>query len=275
MGDTAGNVRDGEDPTVDIDYTDEVTVISAHFDGFRSRSCGGIVQYEWAVGIDGVGRETVFEFTVKGLIFSSDGSGKAQVYKNTYIDMFCVNFIFVIYQRLLPGLSEYSGQLLYTTVRAVTGCGTILESSSDGFIIDPTTPELDIIAVGTNAIELGLASELGNSIPDHQPYQTEKLLSATWTARDIESGLQIERLVKVGSYPGGADIIEEMSINDNYVRGLEMSDDAGQPNYVTVSVWNRAGVRKDVTAPAVAWDQTPPQQGEVRHLSATPLYSPW
>jgi len=79
MGDTAGNVRDGEDPDVDIDYTDEVTMITAHFDGFNSQSCGGIVRYEWAVGIDGVGIETVFEFTDKGLIFAPDGSGKAQV----------------------------------------------------------------------------------------------------------------------------------------------------------------------------------------------------
>jgi len=80
MGDTAGNVRDGEDPVVDIDYTDEVTMITAHFDGFSSQSCGGIERYEWAVGVDGVGTETIFEFTDKGLIFSPDGSGKAQVY---------------------------------------------------------------------------------------------------------------------------------------------------------------------------------------------------
>ena len=150
-------------------------------------------------------------------------------------------------------------------MRAITGCGTTLESSSDGFIIDPTSPDLDFIAVGANAIEFGLARELGGNIPDHQPYQTEKLLSAAWTASDTESGLKTGQLVKVGSYPGGADIIEEMAIDDNYVRGLEMSDDAGQPNYVTVSAWNRAGVRKDVTAPSVAWDQTPPQQGEVRY----------
>lgn len=182
--------------------------------------------------------------------------------------LFLCEWTFYFCQHLLPGLCEYSNQLLHTTVRAITGCGTILESSSDGFIIDPTSPDLDFITVGANAIELGLARELGGNIPDHQPYQTEKLLSAAWTASDTESGLQTGQLLKVGSYPGGADIIEEMSIDDNYVRGLEMSDDAGQPNYVTVSVWNRAGVRKDVTAPAVAWDQTPPQQGEVRY---TPL----
>ena len=78
-GDTVGNVRDGEDPDVDIDYTDEIMAVTAHFDGFYSQSCGGFVRYEWAVGIDGIGKEEVFSFTVDGIIFAPDGSGKAQV----------------------------------------------------------------------------------------------------------------------------------------------------------------------------------------------------
>jgi len=152
-------------------------------------------------------------------------------------------------------------------VRAITGCGNILESNSDGFIIDSTPPEVAFIAVGANAVELGRASETDNIVPEHQAYQTEQLLSATWTANDAESGVQTERLVKIGSYPGGSDIISETTITDDYVRGLEMSANAGEPNYVTVSIWNRAGIRQDVTAPAVAWDQTPPHQGEVRKQS--------
>ena len=78
-GDTVGNVRDGEDPNMDIDYTDETTAVTAHFDGFNSQSCGGIIRYEWAVGIDGSGKEDVFSFTENGIIFAPDGSGKAQV----------------------------------------------------------------------------------------------------------------------------------------------------------------------------------------------------
>lgn len=167
-------------------------------------------------------------------------------------------------QRLVPGLEHYGRQILYTTVKAITGCGEILESSSDGFIIDSTAPEVAFIAVGANAVELGTTFETENVIHEHQPYQTEQLLSATWTATDDESGVQNEKLVKIGSYPGGSDIIAEVTVTDDYVRGLEMSVDAGEPNYVTVSVWNRAGVRQDVTAPAVAWDKTPPHQGEVR-----------
>ena len=161
-------------------------------------------------------------------------------------------------------MEQYGRQILYTTVRAITGCGVVLESSSDGFVIDPSPPEIAFIAVGANAIELGTTSEAGGVARQHQPYQTEQLLSATWTATDVESGMRDERIVKMGSYPGGSDIIAETAVTDDFVRGLEMSANTGEPNYVTVSVWNRAGVRHDVTAPSVAWDQTPPHQGEVR-----------
>ena len=60
-GDTTGNVRDGENLNGDIDYTDEITAITTHFDGFSSVLCGGIVCYEWAVRIDGIGQEEVFQ----------------------------------------------------------------------------------------------------------------------------------------------------------------------------------------------------------------------
>ena len=161
-------------------------------------------------------------------------------------------------------MEQYGRQILHTTVRAVTGCGGILESSSDGFIIDSSPPEVAFLAVGANAVELGTASEVEDIVHEHQPYQTEQLLSATWTAADPESGIQNERIVKIGSYPGGSDVIAETSVTDDFVRGLEMSPNAGEPNYVTVSIWNRAGVRRDVTAPSLTWDDTPPHQGEVR-----------
>ena len=163
-------------------------------------------------------------------------------------------------------MEQYGRHILYITVRAITGCGGILESSSDGFIIDSTPPEVAFTAVGVNTIA---ASEMEGIAQEHQPYQTEQLLSATWTAADPESGIQDKRLVKIGSYPGGSNIIAESSVTDDFVRSLQMSDDAGEPNYITVSVWNRAGVRQDVTAPAVAWDQTPPHQGEVGNKTVT------
>ena len=80
--DSAGVVYDGEDPgLLDIDYTDELTAITAHFFGFSSQSCGGLVRYEWAVGVEseGVGRETVMPFTDRGIVVGANGTGYAQV----------------------------------------------------------------------------------------------------------------------------------------------------------------------------------------------------
>ena len=98
-GDTAGNVRDGENPTDDIDYTDETTAITTHFDGFNSQSCGGIIQYEWAVGIDGIGQEEVFAFTENGIIFEPDGSGRAQVKYFLFVHLKLYIYILILYDR--------------------------------------------------------------------------------------------------------------------------------------------------------------------------------
>ena len=79
-GDSAGVVYDGEDPSfIDVDYTDELTAITAQFYGFFSQSCGGISSYEWAVGGDS-SRESVLPFTDSGVVvIGTNGSGYAQV----------------------------------------------------------------------------------------------------------------------------------------------------------------------------------------------------
>ena len=64
---------------IDVDYTDELTAITAHFYGFFSQSCGGISNYEWAVGGDS-SRESVLPFTDSGVVVvGTNGSGYAQV----------------------------------------------------------------------------------------------------------------------------------------------------------------------------------------------------
>ena len=84
VGDSAGVVYDGEDPaSLDIDYTDELTAVTAHFSGFSSQSCGGLVRYEWAVGVEeeGEGREAVMPFTNVGIVvIGTNGTGYAQVW---------------------------------------------------------------------------------------------------------------------------------------------------------------------------------------------------
>ena len=65
---------------MDVDYTDEVTAVSATFSGFLSQSCGGIAWFEWAVGEDPVySKESVLPFTDSGVVVVGNGSGYAQV----------------------------------------------------------------------------------------------------------------------------------------------------------------------------------------------------
>ena len=80
-GDAAGTVSDGDDPSgVDIDYTDEITAVSATFSGFLSQSCGGFARFEWAIGEDPVvSKESVLPFTDSGVVVVGNGSGYAQV----------------------------------------------------------------------------------------------------------------------------------------------------------------------------------------------------
>ena len=138
-GDSAGVVIDGDSPDqTDIDYTDEVTTVTAQFFGFNSQACGGISQYEWAVGVasreGGVVKESVMAFTTVGVVtLPTPGSGYAQ--------------------RPLPNLSSLSGQRLFITIRGMTDCGDTLESTSDGFVIVTSPPTLRVLGTETDTTE--------------------------------------------------------------------------------------------------------------------------
>ena len=71
-------ISDG-DSGDDVDYTDEVTSVSAHFSGFFSEECGGVREYLWAVGRSEQEKSSLLPFTNIGVVFSADGSGYAQV----------------------------------------------------------------------------------------------------------------------------------------------------------------------------------------------------
>lgn len=78
-GDQAGSVFDGYIPYMDTDYTDEFSSISAYFNGFFSQRCGGISQYQWAVGSGENDKGSVLPFTDSGIVVVGNGSGYAQV----------------------------------------------------------------------------------------------------------------------------------------------------------------------------------------------------
>lgn len=245
-GDNAGVVFDGEDPDfVDTDYTDEVTAITAHFNGFSSQLCGGISRYEWAIGegSEPLRRESVLPFTSKGIVaLSSPGTGYAQV--------------------LLPNLKQYQNQPLFITVRGITGCGGILESTSNGFTIDTSPPVVDILGTGSQAIEPAQSS-FGNETLTIARYQNEAAYSTVWSAVDDESGIYNDIEVSVGTYPRGSDIdTTTVSVLKSSLRD-ELASPIGVPTYLTIRASNGAGLQSVVVSDPVVLDTTPPLSGEV------------
>lgn len=161
---------------------------------------------------------------------------------------------------LLPDLESYEDQPLYITVRGITGCGGLLESTSSGFIIDPTPPSLDIIGTGSQAIER--AQSVGGGASDYE-FQDTAAFSSVWEVGDGESGGVGGVRVRVGSYPGGDDVSPERSVSENYIRGEAMSSNEGLPNYVTVTAENGAGLEAVAISNPIVLDTSPPTSREV------------
>lgn len=227
----------------DIDYTDEITAVTAHFVGFNSELCGGISSYEWALGVDyeGLDRESVMPFTTKGVVVGENGTGYAQVN--------------------LPDLQLFGRQQLFVTIRGITGCGDILESTSNGFVIDSDAPSLEIINTGPKAVETTQMRENTN-MSNKGVYQFEAGYSSIWRVIDDESGLSDVALVDIGTYPNGRDISTGVTTSNDYIRG-EIRSAEGVATYVTVTVSNGAGITSKNTSSPIVHDTTPSLTGEV------------
>ena len=158
---------------------------------------------------------------------------------------------------------SYGPQSLYVTVRGVTGCGDILESTSDGFIIDPSPPSLEILGTGYNAIEHAQSSSEGSSI-NHTTYQTSPSFSALWQLTDDQSGPDSTVTVHIGTYPGGSDLQDETT-PDHSIRS-SLTGGEGVPHYVTVTGANNAGVLATASSKSVVRDSSPLTLGEVHIL---------
>ena len=177
-----------------------------------------------------------------------------------------------VFQALLPDLDRFNSQLLYITVRGFTGCEDMLESTSNGFVIDPSPPTIQILGTGENAIEH--AQSATEDVPiNHTIYQTTPSFSSLWETYDEQSGLEDSVVVSIGTYPGGRDILDSTTPT-NHIR-TTASGGEGLPHYVTVEASNRAGVSAVATGDSVALDTSAPTLGEVRvdwHCLCSTLY---
>jgi len=89
-----------------------------------------------------------------------------------------------------------AGIKYYTTVRALTGAGSVLESVSDGFLVDVTPPVPVIKSTG------GVALNLTDRATTSTIYQKEvDSFTAAWVVNDPESGVS-DVWFRLGTYPG-------------------------------------------------------------------------
>ena len=86
------------------------------------------------------------------------------------------------------------GVKYYISVRALTGAGTVLESTSDGFVVDVTPPVATITSVGNVLLNTSAAVSV--------VYQEETdLFTATWDVNDPVSKVT-DMWLRQGTYPG-------------------------------------------------------------------------
>ncbi len=234
-GDSAGVVIDGDSPDlIDVDYTDEHTAVTVQFYGFNSQTCGGISEYEWAVGVanneGNVVKEAVMPFTTYGIVtLDNPGSGYAQ--------------------SPIPNLSSFVGIRLYISVRGITDCGDVLESISDGFVILTRPPTLQLHDARMES-DSSDQSRTGSSI-----YQSTSPISISW---DVSGQSNIRKFVSIGSYPGGEDMKEKTEVFQNYFQDNIPSSAEGIPVFVTVTAVNEAGLEAIAISNAFVMDTTPP-----------------
>ncbi|XP_076076023.1 uncharacterized protein LOC143046845 [Mytilus galloprovincialis] len=230
----------------DLDYQLDFSTTTLQFRGFESH-LHGVVDYEWAVGTT-PGGEDVMSYTTHGLIHSEE----AEVVGNGISSS---GFAQANLQ-LKPEIKKY-----YSSVRAVTNDGNVLEAVSDGFTVDTTPPVVTLDRLtDKDATEL----EDGSSI-----YQkTVDSLSALWHYSDEESGIQ-RAWFSVGTYPFGEDVapVTEVNITPNLQSSLPLStvaaDTSGKPNIISVYSENKAGSIGKVVFGSVVIDASAPNQGDV------------
>ncbi|VDI27589.1 Hypothetical predicted protein, partial [Mytilus galloprovincialis] len=255
--DKPGIVIDGAEGTdnldlliLDDDTTDyqlHPTVVTVQFDGFESH-LHGVTEYKWAVGTT-PGGEDVMSFIPYGLIHSEEVSVKGNgITSSGYAQ---------------ANLDLKSGVTYYSTVRAITNVGSVLESVSDGFIVDTSPPIISLDRLtdqSSTDTNIGAGSTLYEKSAD--------TLFASWHYNDTESSIR-RAWYSVGTYPFAEDVspITEVEVSSGLHSVLPLAsvipDTTGKPNIISIWAENNAGTINKLTSGSVIIDTTPPIQGVV------------
>nr|XP_006817093.1 PREDICTED: uncharacterized protein LOC100376421 [Saccoglossus kowalevskii] len=256
--DKVGFVKDGpNDPDTDnpdVDYQKETGTVTARFTGFESAQ-HGIVHYEWAVGT-APRLDDIQPYVSYGVFIEEDVSGSVGHS-----------------QSLLP---LNSGSTYYTTIRAITGAGNVLDSTSDGFTVDTTPPSITITSAGRSSDNETAYLSNNNNI-----YQSPSdSFLATWDIFEEESAVSYTE-VCYGSYPGGNDIhscTDATGLNNLLNAGV-WPETTGVANFISITSKNRVGLKSTTISNPIITDTTPPVAGTVECqeylTSSEPISCAW
>ncbi|KAL5015119.1 hypothetical protein ScPMuIL_009389 [Solemya velum] len=264
--DRAGVAIDGADGSedldsdglgIDLDFQADTNTVTVQFRGFESE-LHGVMSYDWAVGTE-PGMEDIQPFMEAGIVHREEedvageglsSSGYAQAV-----------------------LSLVSGQTYYTTVRAVTNAGAVLETVTDGLTVDTSPPviSLDSVSEEVSPYLTAASSVLYQSSTD--------TLSALWHYNDSEASVQ-NAWYSVGTVPFGQEVWtrQEVGISPNLISSVDVGqilpDTTGttlisklirieKPNIFNIWVRNAAGLTSKLSSASVIVDTTEPVQGSV------------
>ncbi|XP_078573994.1 uncharacterized protein LOC144860567 isoform X3 [Branchiostoma floridae x Branchiostoma japonicum] len=260
-GDKAGVVVDGphmadseadDVATVDVDYQHHTGTVTVRFKGFESAR-HGIVHYEWAVGTAALW-DDVQPYSSAGIVLYEDNADMEGIGGEGHA------------QALLP---LHPGQLYYTTVRAITGTGDVLESSSDGFTVDVTPPQVNFLGFGVTSED-----EEFTFRPDVSRYQlSADYITAEWGYREEETDVVFASFA-YGTFPGSHDVYNQTVTSQRtwVPNGLVHPSSQGRPNILSLTAINSVGLRTVALSASLTVDSTPPVAGDVicpRHIPGT------
>ena len=219
----AGIVFDGRTLYEDETYTYDQTSLAASFYGFESESCN-INSYEWAVGTEPYGTD-IFTYTNYGLVMENETHGYMQIHE---------------------GFSENTKY--FVSVRAVTGCmDEIIVSSSNGIIVDTSPPTITF----RDTIDNDTVILLNKGV-----WYQDSVDSIGITADVMEEHELNSVEWALGIVPFSSDLHIHTSELTHITNAILL--DAGESNYITAFVTDKAGNTNNVHSPAIIGDLSPP-----------------
>ena len=183
----SGTVQDGSDPGVDQSYSSSLTSVSAQWSGFSDPE-SGIDRYVLEVY-----RKPSLSAEPATIIHTDEvGGAESSVTWNHF--------------------SLGHGDKVYVSVTAVNGAGMSAITSSDGYTVDITPPELEGLIDGIG----GPADDL-----DYQTGLTSLFFS--WVARDPESDISLIEVSVYEAYHGQRRLFHPNASNDENTTSVDPS----------------------------------------------------